>query len=278
MRMIQAAGLLLAASAACLAQTPTVQICSSFTSRTVAGGVEITCNHDAPQGAAAAPAGFGIPAEAVSSGDVTGAPGWHWTHDSGTPGNASGTSTYPVPGVDGALTARRFDVSYVNHGGERFSVVFAKDATSTHHVYDVWVYFDDPSQIKNLELDINQVITDGRTVIYATQCSGNVGRWEFTIQKKWVPSNIPCDPKHWAPKAWHHIQVASHRDETGDVVTYDWVQVDGKYSAFDHASGLSALPLHWERAALQLQFQLNGASGGDGTVTAYADRFMVHSW
>jgi hypothetical protein len=77
----------------------------------------------------------------------------------------------------------------------------------------------------NLEMDNNQVIPSGDTVIYAFQRSGNSNPWEYTRNAgtpsnpivHWVPSNSSCNPANWATNARHHVQISYSRDDAGHV-------------------------------------------------------------
>jgi len=170
--------------------------------------------------------------------------------------------------------------TYSDHGGEIYHLSFAKDTTVSNFVYDTYIYLDDPSQIENIEMDMNQVMSDGRTVILATQCAGTSGTFEYTTISKggthWHPSNIPCNPKNWTAKTWHHVQIATHRDDSGNV-TYDWVNLDGTATNFKNATGPSAENLGWPTGDLLLNFQLDGA-GTSGSITAYIDELTIHRW
>ena len=234
---------------------------------------------------AAAPAfaqrGFTIPPYAISSGNLTGSSSWIWTHDSGTPGSSIGSSQFPVasPSLDGQ--AREFYVSYSDYGGERYSLTFAQDTESTHFVYDTYVYIDNPSQLANLEMDMNQVMANGETVIYAFQCSSYAGAWEYTTfngtTPQWHSTGLPCNPENWTANTWHHVQIASHRNSTG-FVTFDWVNLDGTYKEIHGASGNAAVDLNWAPGALNLNFQLDGAGSNSSSVTVYADKLTIYRW
>jgi hypothetical protein len=221
---------------------------------------------------------FSIPSNAKSSGDLVGSSHWTWTHDAKTPGGSVASSHYPEssPSLDGK--AREFYFSFSDKGGERFSLSFAKDAEATHFVYDTYVYIDDPSQLANLELDINQVISDGKTVIFAFQCSMySGGTWEYATisgSPHWHPTGLACNPRSWAANKWHHIQIASHR--SGGDVTFDWVNFDGDYKAVNKG-GNGALDLHWSPGDLILNFQLDGATDR-GSVKMYADKLVIYYW
>jgi hypothetical protein len=219
-----------------------------------------------------------IPSNAVASADLDGSGSWSGEHDAGTSGSSRGSMVYPAktPSYD---DAREFYMTYSGHGGERWHLSFAKSATATHFVYDTYVYLVDPSQVANIELDMNQVMSNGATVIYGTQCSSYTKTWEFTTVSggsHWHSSNIACNPKNWAAKTWHHIQIASHRNSSGDV-TYDYVNVDGTHSVFKNATGFSAEKLGWARGDLLINFQLDGANSS-GSITAYIHKMTIFRW
>lgn len=219
-----------------------------------------------------------IPSNAIPSANLD-SKGWAGEHDAGTPGSSRGSTVYPAttPLYD---DAREFYMTYSAHGGERWHISFAKDAAATHFIYDTYVFIKNPSQVGNIELDMNQVMSNGATVIYGTQCSSYAGKWQFTTVSggsHWHSSNIPCNPKNWAANTWHHIQIASHRNSSG-VVTYDYVNVDGNHSVFSGASGYSAEFLGWAHGDLLINFQLDGASSGSGSITAYIHKMTIFRW
>lgn len=218
-----------------------------------------------------------IPSNAIGSANLDGK-SWAYERDAGTPGSARGSSVYPAttPLYD---DAREFYMTYSAHGGERWHISFAKDASATHFIYDTYVYIVDPAQVANIELDMNQVMSNGATVIYGTQCSSYTKTWEFTTVSggsHWRSSNIPCNPKTWAAKTWHHVQIASHRNSSGDV-TYDWVNLDGTHRVFKNATGYSAEKLGWAKGDLLINFQLDGANSG-GSITAYIHKMTIFRW
>lgn len=225
----------------------------------------------------AAPSGS-IPSNAVGSANLDGKH-WAFEQDAGVPGSARGSTVYPAttPAYD---DAREFYMTYSKHGGVRWHISFAKDASATHFVYDTYVYLVNPAQVANLELDMNQVMSNGKTVIFGTQCSSYSKTWEYTYTSggsHWKPSNIPCNPKNWAAKSWHHIQIASHRNSSG-TVTYDWVNVDGTHSVFKNATVYSALSLGWAKGDLLINYQMDGANAGSGSITAYIHKMTIFRW
>ncbi len=223
-----------------------------------------------------------IPSNAISSGNLDGASNWIWEHDNGTPGTSVGSFNYPItkPSLDGQ--AAEFSVSYWNYGGERYHLLFGYDTNATYFVYDTYVYLTDPAQVQNLELDTNQVLSNGETIITATQCSSISGTWEYAYvsgtQPHWHASNIACNPQNWAANKWHHIQIQCHRTNT-DVVVHDWVKLDNSaQKPFKNAVGASGLFLGWGIGDLVLNFQVDGASANNGNIVGYFDEMQIYRW
>ena len=221
-----------------------------------------------------------IPSYAAASADLDAASNWQGEHDSGTPGSSRGSTVFPAttPLYD---DAREFYMSYSSRGGERWHNSFRNDSTSTHFVLDTYVYVVNPDQLANLELDLNQVMSNGQTVIFGTQCSSYSGTWEWTYYANggfhWHASNVPCKTTDWTPNTWHHIQVGFHRDNSG-YVTHDWVEFDGVHSAFTGAGGSSARSLGWAKGSQIMNIQMDGFSKSGGTITAYFHKTTFYEW
>jgi hypothetical protein len=251
----------------------------AWTSNGVCPVVDTTFNVAGSTSGGGNSGGGSIPSNAVSSGDLDTSGNWAYEHDAGTPGSSRGSTVFPAttPLYD---DAREFYMAYSGRGGERWHNSFAKDAATTQFVLDTYVYVVNPDQLANLELDLNQVMSDGRTVIYGTQCSTYSGTWEWAYWSggpHWHSSNIPCNPRTWAAKTWHHIQVGFHRDSSG-YVTHDWVNFDGTHSTFSGAKGSSASALGWATGSLVVNVQMDGYSGGSGSVTAYFHKMTFYRW
>ncbi len=222
---------------------------------------------------------YGIPANAVSTGDLDGKYGWQQIHDGGTPGKSRGSSVYPAttPLYD---EARELYMTYSDRAGERWSLNVVKDAAATHFVLDIYVLLPHPSEVLNLEMDINQVTANGETIILGTQCAGTIGKWEsaYTAGKldHWWASSIKCDPRTWAPNVWHHIQIGMHREPNG-VVSHDWVNFDSAHYTWGKVQE-SAHFLGWAPATIDVQYQIEGSSGGSGSVTSYIHKLTIYRW
>jgi hypothetical protein len=220
-----------------------------------------------------------IPSNAIASADLDTDRNWAYEHDAGTPGSSRGSTAFPAttPVYD---NAREFYMTYTSRGGERWHISFANDDSATHFIFDTYVYVVNPSQLANLELDLNQVLSNGQTVIYGTQCAVYSQSWEWAYisggHPHWHASNVPCNPMTWAPNTWHHIQMGFHR--SGGYVTHDWVSFDGKQSNFSGASASSAQALGWGKGTLLMNMQMDGYSGGSGSIKAYFHKTTYYRW
>lgn len=226
------------------------------------------------------PTPYSIPSYAQSSGDLDGSSKWTQTHDGGTPGKSVGKMVYPAktPAYD---DAREFNMTYTAQAGERWGNQFVRDTEATNFVLDTYVLLPKPSEVMNLELDINQTLANDETVILSTQCSGKIGVWEYGYTEgahdHWKSTNIKCNPATWTANVWHHIQIGEHREANG-VVTHDWVAFDGVYTPFKNATLVSAHFLKWFVGDINTQVQIEGSSPASGTATAYIHKLTIYRW
>ncbi len=210
--------------------------------------------------------------------DIDSLPWWKCSHDLGTDGTSTGTTSLVASPSRGGQ-ARRFDVSWTAYGGERCSSrLEALDTVSTYYTFDVWLFITDVRHLNNLEFDFNQVLPNRETVIYGTQCSFRVGKWKYTTREgtsaHWNTSNLGCDQAAWSANTWHHLVLDFHRDAAG-MVTYDTVSFDGNVQTFIDASGFSNFALRWYPPGLQVvNFQINGDNSANST-TVYLDSFTT---
>ena len=229
------------------------------------------------------PSSVTIPSNITTVSNLQALGSWVWNHDPGTPGNSTGSSDMvATPSESG--NARQMSMRFSDSGGEIYHVSFGKDTDATHFVYEAKVWIDSPADISNIEMDMNQVVANGDTIIYGVQCDGYSGTWDYTINKGtrikhnsgWVHSNVACPaPKTWEPKTWHQIQIAYSRDDSG-TVTYESVVFDGNQSEFVGAKGNSSSSLGWGQTLLT-NFQIDG-EGANGSAIVYVDNLTVSRW
>jgi hypothetical protein len=224
-----------------------------------------------------------VPSYASSVSSIESLSNWIAAYDnaSGT-GTASGTmSIVSSPSQNGH--AREFLTKFTNSGGERYSVVFGDDETAMNFFFDGWIYLNSASsQIGNIELDMNQTMANGQTVIFGFQCDGYTGTWDFTKNAgsptapsdQWVHSGAYCNPRSWSQNVWHHVQVYYSRDNSGNV-TYHSVWLDGSQQSINGTVN-SAFALGWGPVLLT-NFQVDGLGGG-GSPIVYLDNLTVTRW
>lgn len=243
--------------------------CSDSLSITVAGTTATSAAVTAPS-----------TATAVSS--LQSVSGWSATHDTGMSGSASGsTSVVTSPTLSGH--SRKFSASWSGSGGERYSLSFGDDRTSTNFLYDGWVYIASSSgSIANIEMDLNQTMTSGNTVIFGFQCDGYAGKWDYsentgTTAKpvgKWVSTSVACNPASWSRNAWHHVQIEYSRAASGGNITYKSVTLDGTTHTINKTA-FNARSLGWG-SSIVTNFQVDGR--GSGSATVYLDKLVVSRW
>jgi hypothetical protein len=224
-----------------------------------------------------------IPSGAISVGSLQTLGNWVAQNDVASAGGSTGSmSLVSAPSLSG--DARKFVSNYTKFGDQRFDVSFGDDTTSTNFFYDAWVYLPYPStSIANLEMDMNQVMSNGQTVIFGFQCDGWSGTWDYTANKgtpaapidTWLHTNAGCNPRNWSTNTWHHVQVSYSRDDSGNV-TYQSVWFDGAQSVLN-VTAPSAFALRWAPTLLT-NFQVDGSSATTGTATAYLDNLTIYRW
>jgi hypothetical protein len=247
------------------------------------GNAGASCVTDVVVTVEASPATAVIPSEAISVGGLQILSNWAGQGDSGSAGSSTGsTSLVNSPSLIGS--AREFVSNYSDYGSERYYASFGDDTTSNNFFYDAWVYLPSPSTaIANLEMDVNQVIPNGQTVIFGFQCDGWSGTWDYTANKGtpetpvdvWLHSKAACNPRQWSTNTWHHVQVNYSRDDSGNV-TYGSVWLDGAQSILN-VTVPSSFALGWAPTLLT-NFQLDGYLATRGTAIAYLDDLTIYRW
>jgi hypothetical protein len=186
------------------------------------------------------------------------------------------------PSLSGS--ARQFNTNYSDYAGELYYTDFGIDTTSSNFVYDGWVYLDSSSStIANLEMDMNQVLPNGDTVIFGFQCDGWSGTWDYTENTgtptdyvdRWINSTAACNVKNWAQNAWHHVQISYSRDDSGNV-NYQSVWLDGNEQQIN-VTVPSAFTLGWA-PSLITNFQLDSNAPGSASSTVYLDNLTISRW
>lgn len=222
-----------------------------------------------------------IPANAISVKALQTSGAWQESHDPATGSSSTGAmSLASSPSMSG--NARQFVTNFSNFGGEIYDVAFGNDPNATNFFYDGWVYLtNSTANMANLEMDMNQVMANGQTVIYGFQCDGNSGTWDYTANTgtpskpvdAWIHSNAACNVRNWSKNTWHHVQISYSRDDAGNV-TYHSVWLDGTESKLEKTVP-SSFALGWTPTLLT-NFQVDGLGSGSNTV--YLDNLTISRW
>jgi len=231
---------------------------------------------------ASTPKGPSIPSYANEEQHIQLLPNWRIKHDPATSGTSTGSMTIVSDPTISGQTAKYY-TTFTNGGGVLYSVTYGNDTDSKNFVYDAQVWIASGSVLSNLEMDNNQVLRNGDTVIYGFQCSGYSKTWEYTENAgtstqpaaKWLKSTAPCNPGTWARDTWHHIQISYSRDDSGNV-TYHSVWFDGVESPINQTVN-SNFPLGWALGVLIANFQVDGL-GSSGSSTLYVDNLTMYRW
>ena len=223
-----------------------------------------------------------IPSNAVTVSSIQAMSNWAAAHDTAGQGSSSGSTTIvSLPSLHGS--SRKFVTRFSNGGDERYSVSFADDTNSKNLFYDAWVYLPSSAEnIANIEMDVNQVMANGQTVLIGVQCDGYSGTWDYTVNKgsasnpkpHWdSKSGTSCNPQDWTRNQWHHVQASFSRDDSG-TITYHSVWFDGAEVGLN-AKAFGAADLGWG-PVINTQFQVDGL--GSGAATVYVDSLSVSRW
>ncbi len=222
-----------------------------------------------------------VPSNAVKNSNIQAIGHWDAKHDSGTSGSSTGKTTLVGSPSHSGVT-REFATNFKSKAGERYAVAFADNQSATNFLYDAWLYIKgSASHIANIEMDLNQTMTNGETVIFGMQCDGYNGRWDYTenlgsarhARGHWAASSASCNPHSWSVNKWHHVQISYSRNSSGHV-TYHAVYFDGTKHTINHTV-FAARSLGWGNS-LSTNFQIDGLSRG--TATLYVDSLTISRW
>jgi hypothetical protein len=226
-----------------------------------------------------------MPANVATNASIQSMTNWVGEHDPATNGSSTGVTSLLTGATQVNGPRRQFSFQYVNNGGHRFHVSFPGNASATHFVYDTYVMIHSDcgttncGNLANIEMDMNQVLSNGDVIIYGVQCDGWSRTWDYTVGgslgSAWRHADVACDPHQWTRDVWHHVQLAYSRDESGNV-TYESVSLDGDTTPLTGATGWSRFTLNWGPVLLT-NFQLDG-QGASGAQTLEIANTTVYAW
>lgn len=228
------------------------------------------------------PATSAVPRYSIIVGKIQALTNWEAVSDTASGGGDSWGTTQIVGWPSASGVGRQFVSHYSNYSGERYFVSFGADTAAENFLYDTWIYLAGSNDIANVEMDMNQTMSNGQTVIFAVQCDGFSNTWDYTLNagNPWNPSDqwrhsyAKCNPRNWSTYTWHHIQMLYSRDSTGNV-TYKTIWFDNVENPI-WVTVPSSFALGWGPVLLT-NFQVDGLSGS-GSSTVYMDNLTVYRW
>lgn len=245
------------------------------------GAQGAVCTADVPVNVVP-PATAAVPLAALVVGRIQSLTNWQAVSDSASGGGQAWGTTQIIGAPAASGVGREFVSHYANYSGERYFVTFGADTAADNFLYDAWVYVNGTNPIGNIEMDMNQVMPNGQTVIYGVQCDGFSGTWDYTLNggsptspsDQWRHSYAKCNPQNWSPYTWHHVQMMYSRDGAGNV-TYKTIWFDNVENPV-WITVPSSFALGWSPVLLT-NFQVDGLSGS-GSSTVYMDNLTVYRW
>ncbi len=215
-----------------------------------------------------------IPATAVSVDMLPVA--WKMNHDAGTPGSATGTTTFPVAAQDGTANCRIFNFTLVAKGGFIYHAnAMANSSAYNTFCYETEEYFPDASNLQCMEKDMEQVAADGSYVDMATQLDGNHGCLDYTENQKWVNTAVKANPTAIQP-GWY-ITKRYFKNLGAGMVEYIGSNDGGVYSPLN-ITVKSQPSAKWGPNILNVQYQFDGKSSGSVASVVYVRKFNIHCW
>jgi hypothetical protein len=204
---------------------------------------------------------------------------WQMNHDAGTPGSATGTSTYPATAPDGTPNCREFQMTLTAGGGEIYHANVMKDSSKFDtFCYETEEFYPDPSNFACIERDLEQADSTGAYVDMATQLNGHAGFLDYTSSnpKGWQHTAVKANPMGIAKGTWY-VTKRYFRNLGGGKVLYIGSNDGGVYSPLNITT-TSQPTAKWGANVLNLQYQFDGKSSGSVQSTVYARVLRVHCW
>lgn len=217
-----------------------------------------------------------IPASAVTT-DLLPLNTWAMNHDAGTPGSATGTSTYPVKAPDGTANCREFQMTLTAKGGFIYHTNAMRDSSAFNtFCIETEEYFVDPSNLQCHEKDLEQANATGTYVDMATQLNGNAGFLDYTANQSWQHTTVKANPTA-IPKGTWYTTKRYFRNNGDGTYTLIGSNDNGLYSPLNITVKSQPTKL-WGKNVLNFQYQFDGKSAGSVQSTVYVRVMKVGAW
>jgi hypothetical protein len=209
---------------------------------------------------------------------------WSCKHDTGTPGDASGTFTYPTTAPDKTTNCGEFSFTNIAKGGALYHANVMADATPYNtFCYEAVEYFVDASNLACMEKDLEQVqaATTGGNAPYvdmATQLDHYNGTVDITQNQKWQATTVKIDPLSRKPGVWYTTRVYV-KNIDGKNVEYIGIYLSDTGVYYPLNITVPSQPsAPWGQKLLNQQLQYVGLSAASVSSTVYIKTLNIHCW
>ena len=209
---------------------------------------------------------------------------WSCKHDTGTPGDANGTYTYPTAAPDKTPNCGLLSFTNIDMGGALYHANVLPDATAYNtFCYEAVEYFPDASNLACMEKDLEQVqaATTGGNAPYvdmATQLDAHNGFVDITQNQKWVATSVKANPTGRKAGIWYTTRIYV-RNNGGGSVTYIGIYLSdtGVYYPLD-ITVQSQPSAPWGQKLLNQQYQFVGLNMGSIASQVYVKTLNIHCY
>jgi hypothetical protein len=228
----------------------------------------------------------GIPSTALTTNMLL-SKAWSCKHDTGTPGNASGTWTYPATAPDKTPNCALLAFTNIDKGGALYHANVMADATPYNtFCLEVAEYFPvAPAGLSCMENDLEQVQAAASTatenaayVDMATQLDHYKGTVDITQNQSWVATLVKIDPSSRKAGVWYTTRIYV-RNNGGGSVTYIGIYLSdtGLYYPLNITVQSQPAAL-WGEKLLNQQKQFVGLNMGTLASQVYVKTLNIHSY
>jgi hypothetical protein len=204
---------------------------------------------------------------------------WSCKHDTGTPGDASGTFTYPTTAPDKTTNCGEFAFTNIAKGGALYHANVLPDATAFNtFCYEAVEYYVDASNISCAEKDLEQVNASGVYVDMATQLDHYKGTVDITQNQAWQATSVKADPSTRKPGVWYTTRIYV-KNIDGKNVQYIGIYLSDTGVYYPLNITVPSQPNHiWGKNLLNQQLQYVGLSAASVSSTVYIKTLNIHCW
>jgi hypothetical protein len=204
---------------------------------------------------------------------------WSCKHDTGTPGDASGTFAYPKTAPDGTTNCGEFAFTNIAKGGALYHAnVLANASAYNTFCYEAIEYFVDASNLACMEKDLEQVAASGVYVDMATQLDHYNSCVDITQNQKWQTTPVKANPTGRKAGVWYTTRIYV-RNVDGKNVEYIGIYLSDTGVYYPLGITVPSQPsAKWGVNLLNQQLQYVGLSAGTVASTVFIKTLNIHAW